>query len=288
MTAPRSGFVVRSGFLLFPACQNTGRTIKSPCRPASSVQQSIKNEDFVTDTPETITYIFRFKYLDGEHVDTTRVFSVTLDERTLAVQMPPLDEYPHWTDLKYSQCPNCPLNPAEHPRCPVAVNLIPLIDFVRDTISYRKITITVESETRTYLKNTSMQEGVSSLLGMLMVTSGCPVMDKLRPMLRSHLPFATAGETAYRFLSMYMLAQYFLVKNGRAPDFKLDGLRQLFLDIQNVNQHFWERFAAANVEDASTNALVILDNLAQYAAFSLDIDEMEETEVLFKAYFAQS
>jgi len=242
----------------------------------------------VTDTPETITYTFHFKYLDGEHIDTTRVFSVTLDERTLDVLMPPLNEYPHWTNLEFSQCPNCPLNPAERPHCPVAVSLIPLIDFVRDTISYRKITITVESETRTYMKNTSMQEGVSSLLGMLMVTSGCPVMDKLRPMLRSHLPFATASETAYRFLSMYMLAQYFLVKNGHAPDFKLDGLRWLFLDIQDVNQHFWERFAAANVEDASTNALVILDNLAQYAAFSLDIDEMEETEALFKAYFAQS
>lgn len=235
---------------------------------------------------ETMTYNFVFKYLDGEEANTSHTFSLTLDERTLDALTPPLDEYPHWTNLEFSQCPNCPLNPADHPQCPVAVNLIPLIDFVRDTISYRKIEITVASETRTYTKKTSMQEGVSSLLGMLMVTSGCPVMDKLRPMLRSHLPFATANETAYRFLSMYMLAQYFLVKRGEKPDFELDGLRQLFLDVQDVNQHFWQRFAAANVEDASTNALVILDNLAQYAAFSLDIDEMEETEALFNAYFS--
>ncbi len=239
----------------------------------------------MTDTRELITYNFRFTFLDGDDADKTHTFAVQLDEQTLDAVFPPRETYPAWTNLEYSQCPNCPLNPAEHPQCPIAVSLIPLIDFVKDTISYRKVRITVESEARTYHKETTMQEAVSSLLGMLMVTAGCPVMDKLRPMLRVHLPFATASETAYRFLSMYMLAQYFLHKRGETPDFELDGLRALFLDVQDVNQHFWERFAAAQVEDASTNALVILDNLAQYAAFSLDIGELEETESLFRAYF---
>ncbi len=239
----------------------------------------------MTDTRELITYNFQFTFLDGDEANQTHTFSTQLDTQSLEAVIPPRKTYPVWTKLEYSQCPNCPLNPADHPQCPSAVSLIPLIDFVKDAISYRKIRIAVESESRTYYKDTTMQEAVSSLLGMLMVTAGCPVMDKLRPMLRSHLPFANASETAYRFLSMYMLAQYFLHKRGKTPDFELDGLRTLFLDVQTVNRYFWQRFAAARVEDASPNALVILDNLAQYAAFSLDMDELEETEALFRAYF---
>tara|TARA_B100000686_G_scaffold86198_1_gene93073 strand:- start:90 stop:251 length:162 start_codon:yes stop_codon:yes gene_type:complete len=47
------------------------------------------------------------------------------------------------------------------------------------------------TDERCYVEHTTMTEAVSSLLGIYMVTSGCPVMDKLRPMVRFHLPLAT-------------------------------------------------------------------------------------------------
>jgi hypothetical protein len=201
--------------------------------------------------------------------------------------IPTRDEYPDWTTLSLSQCPNCPLNTIEHTQCPVAANLVDLIDFFKDSVSHEEVDLKVESIHRTYSKRTTMQDGISSMLGMLMVTAGCPVMDKLRPMLRAHVPFGTLEETTYRYLSMYMLAQYFLHQRGETPDLELTGLQTLLEDIQVVNKHFWQRFANASVRDASINALVVLDNLAQYAAFSIDIGVLEDTEMLFNAYFNQ-
>ena len=34
--------------------------------------------------------------------------------------------------------------------------------------------------------------------GLIMATAGCPWTDRLRPMARFHLPFATEAETVYR------------------------------------------------------------------------------------------
>ena len=56
---------------------------------------------------------------------------------------------------------------------------------------------------------------VFSLIGIYMVTSGCPIMDKLRPMARFHLPFASTEETIYRAISTYLLGQYFLEQKGK-------------------------------------------------------------------------
>lgn len=228
-----------------------------------------------------ITHHFHFTFEDS----LTRTFTLRLDARTLALIQSPPETYPEWTLLTHRQCPNCPLSATECQHCPIAVNLIEPIDFFKDSVSYEKISIAIESERRTYQKQTSLQEGLSSLLSIPMVTSGCPIMDKLRPMLMSHLPFSTTAETRYRMLSMYLLAQYMRGRQGQQPDWELDGLKTFFKDIQIVNRHFWKRFVSANIKDASMNALVLLDNLAQYAAFSIDIGQLDDMQQLFAPFY---
>lgn len=239
----------------------------------------------MSDNPQkkkTISYDFEFLFEDGlKKTFTVNLESVTLD----IITSPPTDDAPDWTRLTHCQCPNCPLDPALHLYCPIAINLVDLVDFFKHSLSYEKTDLRIKTERRTSEKQTSLQEGVSSLMGMYMVTSGCPIMDKLRPMLRAHIPFSTAQETQYRQLSMYLLAQYFLYKKGKTPDWDMEKLKLLFQDIQVVNQNFWKRFASAQIEDASLNALVLLDSQAQYVAFSIDVDLLTETEALFQAYF---
>jgi len=48
-----------------------------------------------------------------------------------------------------------------------------------------------------------------------------PIFEKLKPMVRFHLPFASIEETKYRAISMYLLAQYFLYQQGSQPDWDL-------------------------------------------------------------------
>jgi len=212
-------------------------------------------------------------------------FTVELDERTLNLVRSERGLSPPWTELAFCQCPNCPLNAVDHPRCPVAVNVAEVVVFFRDAISYEEVDLTIETEARGYVRHTTLQQAISSLIGVYMVAGGCPVMEKLKPMVRFHLPFATAFETQYRMMSMYLLAQFFLVRRGREADWDLNGLSRIYDDVRLVNKSFAKRLSNVTNMDAALNAIVRLDMFAQKISMSIDRDVLDEMEGLFEAYF---
>lgn len=232
-----------------------------------------------SENPILFHYTFRFE--DGESHD----FNLQLDRHTLQLQSEKPDVYPDWTRLDYHQCPNCPLADS-HPRCPIAANLIDLTEAFDRSVSYEGVEVLLETENRHYTKQTTVQQALSSLLGIYMVTSGCPVMDKLRPLVRFHLPFANLEETTYRIISMYLTAQYLQMRRGLEPDWNLKGLVHIYEDVQQVNRHFSKRLEALHAEDASTNALAILDTFANYIAFTIDESMLDDLELVFGAYFS--
>ena len=229
---------------------------------------------------ETITYRYVFNFDD----DSAKTFDIELDTQTLAVVNQEPTVYPEWTALNYCKCPNCPLDEKVHPRCPVAVNLVDVVNFFNESISYEEVRVEIDTEERSFAKDTTVQKGVSSLLGILMVTSGCPVLDKLRPMVRFHLRFATPRETTYRAVAMYLMAQYFINRRGMEPDWELQDLVRLYGEVQKVNHSFGNRLRGISAEDANPNALIILDCFANYIVLSIDEDMLLDFEVLFKAY----
>lgn len=230
---------------------------------------------------KAITLRYSFRFDNGLEKD----FTIQLDHESLSVVGKERSSYPEWTALKFHQCSTCPLKEEQHKHCPIAVNLVDVVEFFKDSISHDQADIFVQTEARGYIKQTTLQEGVSAIIGIYMVTSGCPIMDKLRPMVRTHLPFATVDETIYRVISMYLLAQYFLRKRGKEPDWDLTKLVDIYSDIETVNKHFRERLSAIKVNDATVNALVNLNCFADFTAFSIEADKLEELELLFRAYF---
>jgi hypothetical protein len=160
-----------------------------------------------------------------------------------------------------------------------------LTDFFQDMISYKEVDLLVQSEERTYIKHTTLQQGISSLMGIYMVTSGCPIMEKLKPMVRYHLPFVTLRETRYRVISMYLLIQYFRYRRGKRPDWELKNLVRIYDEIQIVNKSFFQRLAHIKVMDATLNALIKLDMFAKHISMLVNKDSLDEMECLFKGYF---
>ncbi|MBI4342739.1 MAG: hypothetical protein HY599_05180 [Candidatus Omnitrophica bacterium] len=234
------------------------------------------------DSQEPITFTYTFVFENGDR----RTVQVTLDPKTLDVVRPPQQgEPPRWAAMAPCQCPTCPLKSAERPTCPAAINLGDILTAFVGHRSEEKTDISIETPVRTYVKRTSLQQGITSLIGIYMVGSGCPVLGKLKPMVRYHLPFATLEETQYRALSMYLLAQYLLSRRGQKPDWKLHSLVQMYKDIQLVNEHILTRLSAIDKQDPSVNALVILEALSYAIAFSVDKEMLDEIEVLFRAYF---
>ena len=224
----------------------------------------------------TLRYRYTFQFED----ETVKQFETRLDARTLELLPQRELPKPEWTKLKYCQCENCPLGD-EVEYCPVAVNLSELVETFKDFTSYVGTRVVVKAPERTYEEDTTLQKGLSSIVGLYMVTSNCPIMDQLRPMVRFHLPFATSEETLYRAVSMYLTKQYFAMRRGETPDWELEKLAQIYSAISVVNAGMSRRLRQASTKDANANALIILSAFGETVGVSLK-DGVGNIEYLFK------
>lgn len=230
---------------------------------------------------EPLSFHYHFKFENGDEKE----FDIKLDGKTLDLISEPKEFYPVWTELSCNKCPNCPLSKSQHSHCPVAKNVVNVIDFFKDVFSFEKVDLTISTARRDYFKHVPVQAAVSSLIGIYMTTSGCPILDKLRPMVATHLPFASTKETMSRALSMYLLAQYMLYRKGETPDWDMKYLAEIYEEINKVNGSFCKRLKQIDdIEDAVLNAVVKLDCFAISIGFALSKEMIGDFEPFFKAY----
>lgn len=227
-----------------------------------------------------IEFRYRFRFPDGSE----RSFSVTLGYDTMAIVGRQRATYPAWTDLAYHQCSNCPLDPSQHPRCPIAAEMVDAVEFLKDWRSYEQVETAVESHNRCYQKRTSLQEAASALLGIFMVASGCPILSKLRPMLATHLPFMDPEESTYRTISMYLMAQYFRQRRGQRPDWDLTGLLRFLRECRIANGGIVDRLRSLGIQDAALNALAVLNMQGELTSLSLATGELDRWERVFEGH----
>jgi hypothetical protein len=230
---------------------------------------------------EKLWFRYTFVYPD----QTKKELLLELDPHSLHLKTSPRTDPPAWTKLEFFQCPNCKLSPANSPSCPLALNIIDLIDLFKNEFSWKQLQITIETAERTYRKETDLQQGLSALMGIYMVTAGCPIMEKLKPMVRFHLPFATEFETKYRAVNMYLLAQFFRMKKGQSVNWDLNGLTQIYDEVRILNYAFCKRLQNMKIQDASINAVVILDLFADSVIFLINQETLNDFEQYYKAYF---
>jgi hypothetical protein len=204
----------------------------------------------------TITYDFAF------HNGTAKKFAIEIDKKNLSLITGRSQDPPAWALLEYQQCANGPLDNAIHTYCPIAANLSGIVQEFREVTSSDKVDVTVTVKERKYLKTTSIQEGLSPLLGIIMSTSGCPVMDPLKPMVRYHLPFASLDETVYRMVSMFLVAQLVREQAGKKPEWRIEGLAKIYGEVKKLNKEFGQRMIVAARSDANVHALVNLNVFA--------------------------
>jgi hypothetical protein len=186
---------------------------------------------------------------------------------------------PFWTELKFNQCANCPLNSEQHSHCPAAVHMAPAVESLKELVSFDTVGVTVEQEERTIHVETSAQQALSSVLGLIMATAGCPWTDHLRPMARFHLPFASETETVYRSVSMFLLARNLL--GGERQGF--EALARLYENLHTVNRDVSRRLGAATRTDPARNAMALLDSYTTLLPLALQ-SLLQELTPLFDAW----
>lgn len=177
---------------------------------------------------------------------------------------------PQWTRLGHQQCSNCPLSRETFSHCPAAVDLHRVIEDFQGLPAFKKATVWVRTPEREYTKQVSLEEGLRSLLGVIMATSACPVLGKLRPMAQNHLPFANNQEFILRAVSQYLARQYFNFREGRHADWELKGLVRMFQQLQLVNQAFWQRIHDTCEGDSNLKAFLTFFSLSSSMTYSLE------------------
>ena len=226
---------------------------------------------------------YQFQFTNGQIKD----YRIALDPETLSlIPAASVAEPPEWVRLSYRQCKGCPLQTNTYAFCPIAVNIMELVESFKSVFSYHDCTVVCETSERTYSKKTSVMEGLSAIFGVIMATSDCPVMEFLKPMARFHLPFATIEETTVRTASMYLLALYFKYKDQSGMRFDFKNLENHYSKVQLVNEGLLDRINSASSEDADKNAIVTLHSLSQFLSMEIDYS-LSGLEYIFTDRFAE-
>ncbi len=219
-----------------------------------------------------VDYYFQVDEIELHYrVELEREFDFTEDRQHL----------PKWTQLGHQQCSNCPLTAKNCAHCPAAADLCHVIEDFQRLPAAKEARIRVVTPEREYIKKATLEEGVRSLMGLIMATSACPILAQLKPNARYHLPFASQEEFITRSTAMYLLGQYFEYRKGKHPDWELQGLIKLNQELQILNQAFWQRVHEACEHDSNLKALLSFFNLSSSVSFSLEA-QLQTIENLLK------
>tara|TARA_R110001592_G_scaffold59200_1_gene179621 strand:+ start:73452 stop:74135 length:684 start_codon:yes stop_codon:yes gene_type:complete len=219
---------------------------------------------------------YSFKLDDGKILE----YDINVDrakQQNLATEK---DSVPDWVSLSYCKCSNCPLKENNSPLCPAAYDIQAVVKDFRSQLAHKKAQVDVVTPERSYSKRASIEEGLRSLMGLILATSQCPVLGKLKPMAMHHMPFSSNNEFILRTVSGYLLQQYFEYTEGNSPDWDLNGLVKYNQELQLVNQALWQRIHSSCDNDSNLKALLSFFTMSSSVSFSLKSQLQKLKQVL--------
>jgi hypothetical protein len=225
---------------------------------------------------DALTITYRFDLPDG----SAKTLEFAFDAVDFKMLKAPPDAPPFWAELAFSRCANCPLDESLNPHCPAALQLASALEPLNALVSFDTVGVTVTQAERTVYAQTSAQQAMSSVIGLVMATSGCPWTDHLRPMARFHLPFASEAETVYRSIGMFLLARA-LADSDQSQGFA--ALEALYENLHVVNRDMSRRLGAAARTDPARNAMALLDAYTTLLPAALE-RSLDELRPLFDAW----
>lgn len=190
---------------------------------------------------------------------------------------------PEWAALENHKCAHCPLDSHKHVYCPAALNLAKLVDECNDMDLLDTVKLVVKTADRVVVVSATVQKALGSFIGLLMASSDCPPASYFRPVARFHLPLANEAETIFRAVSAFAMGQFVRRQAGKEGATSLDGLFEIYADLEIVNAGLSARLKTADLDGAIAKSLMEWDVFS--GMFPLRAEEvMEKMRPLFSAY----
>jgi hypothetical protein len=84
---------------------------------------------------------------------------------------------------------------------------------------------------------------------------------------------------------MYLLAQYYLRRENKDSELGLDGLKNLYRNLHQLNTMIAERIRLATNKDSSVNAVILLDMVSNLVPLIMD-EQLDKLSHLFESYLS--
>lgn len=204
--------------------------------------------------------------------DSTLRFEINTERQP---ELQTLEQPAQWIQLETHRCPNCPLKISADRACPAALDIADIVSKFSHVDSHRQVKVEVHMHGRVHSRQTDVQTTLHSLMGLILATSACPILSRMKGPARLHMPFATMDETVFRMVGAYFLGKYRQSQQGLQVEWSLHELMTLYESVQVVNQHLKKRLDMVACKDANQNAVVSLMSMAMLVSFSLD-DNLQE------------
>lgn len=195
---------------------------------------------------------------------------VVFDVATQPLELNQDEAHPEWAKLGFEQCACCPLKDKNCQYCPAATRMNEVMEAFAGDDSTESVEVTVKTAERSYFEECDLQVGINSLLGLMLATSGCPVLKPLGAMASFHIPFCTTRETLHRTVGSYLIKQYFKQLEGEEPDWEMKELKELYDKLEGLNRDFSKRIQKSSCSDAVSNAVIMFFATSVVVASSLD------------------
>lgn len=228
-------------------------------------------------TPEEFyTIEYHLALEDGRTIS----YALEIDKNTLVSRcITPEEQLPQWTRMHQDSCSQCSLANTEY--CPIATRLVAPVLLFNDILSHTRATTTVITPERNYVKKSDAQDALRSLFGLIMATSGCPLMQPFKFMARYHLPFSTLEETISRITTTHLMRQMITHPDAKEVVVNLKEIETLYNSIQALNEGIIKRLRKAAQTDSVLNAVVILSAISSLVPIIFK-SELEKLKPLFK------
>jgi hypothetical protein len=170
-------------------------------------------------------------------------------------------------------------------RCPAAVGLAPIVAAFHDTWSCETVEIAVATPSRLVTKQAGLQDALSGVVGLTLVTSGCPILMPLRPLALTAMPFCELHEMFAHIATLYAFGQMRRHQRGLPADCTFTGLTALAADVAAVYQGLLDRLEEVSHKDAVRNALLQQHCYMQYISPATLAERLARLDPLFSAYW---
>ena len=225
----------------------------------------------------------QYKFIFADESEKVLELHLRTDNLTPVAWLPA--KPPEWAALDNHKCGHCPLNSDKHAYCPAALNLAKLVDECNEMDLLDTVKLVVKTADRVVVVSATVQKALGSFIGLLMASSDCPPASYFRPVARFHLPLATEAETIFRAVSAYAMGQFMRRQAGKEGAVTLDGLFDVYADLEMVNTGLSIRLKTAGKDGAVAKSLMEWDVFS--GMFPMRAEEvMDKMRPLFSAYLA--